>query len=379
MKLIRRVIAEYIRETDKFLWALCILVSGISVLLLYGALESGYEALLDISYRNLFVQCAAIGLGLLCVLILSKIDYHFMRKMWMIHVPATYLLVLLTFFIGTGAAARPDDKRWLILPFVDVWLQPSELLKISFILIFAYHIIQCGDSLNKLVNILFLCAHAALPVVLIHFQGDDGTALLIATIAVTMLCLAGLNWKYIVLGIAAIAALIPVGWLYVLSDFQKERIMVLINQAEADPLGPYYQQYWAKVAIAMGGTTGIGLLDVKHTYVPEMHTDFIFSFLCESFGFMGALGVLVVMLAMCLKMLNSSSRSKDTYGSLVCIGVFAMILFQFIINVGMCLSIVPVIGNTFPFLSYGGTSVITNYLGIGLVMSVFMHRKTGVV
>ncbi|MDL2233129.1 FtsW/RodA/SpoVE family cell cycle protein [Ruminococcaceae bacterium OttesenSCG-928-L11] len=372
----RKAIVRYYQKTDKFLWLLCFLAAGISLVLLYGILQSGYNAYLDISNRNLLVQAAAFGLGAVGAVVISLIDYNFVKKLWYLHSAAVYGLVLLTFFIGVGVAERADDKRWLVIPLININLQPAELLKLSFILTFALHISKLEENLNRLSSILTLVAHAAIPVLLIHFQGDDGSALLIAGIAVTMLFFAGIRWYYIA-GAAAMAAVAtPFLWMYVINDFQKTRILTLIHQATADPLGDYYQQYQAKVAIAMGGATGVGLTNTKHIYVPEMHNDFIFSFLCESFGLMGALGVLLLMTAICLKLLYNSSLADDKYGACVCVGVFAMFAFQIIINIGMNLSLLPVIGNTFPFLSYGGTSAATSFLAFGLALSIYMRRKS---
>lgn len=375
MKFLAGKIHDYIVRTDKWIWLLCFLLSSIGVIQLYGVLQSGYASLLDISRRNLFVQSAATLLGMGVVFVLSLIDYKFLMKTWMIHIPAAYGLVALTFFFGFGAADRPDDKRWLMVPIINQQIQPAEILKVSFILAYALHIHKLGDRVNRLPAILSLGVHAMIPVALVQIQGDSGTALLIAFIAVTMLFVAGVKWRYFAVGIVGLGASIPLVWRYIMDSFQKERFMVLFNQATADPLGIYYQQYRAKAAIALGGVTGIGLTSPDHLYVPEMHNDFVFAFLCESFGFMGALGVLVLMMCLCFKILYNGGRADDPRGNLICGGVFAMIFFQFCINVGMCLSLVPVIGNTLPFLSYGGSSVLSTYLGVALAMSVYVGQK----
>ena len=379
----RKVVKSAFRHfklMDHWILVISTLTSLLSIVLLHAILQSGYENTLEISRRNLLVQGAAIVIGVITVIILSLTDYRSLMKTWMIHVPASYGLVLLTFFMGVGAVARPDDKRWLIVPWIDVWFQPAEFLKISFILAFSLHIVNLGDSLNRPGNILTLFIHALVPVVLIHLQGDDGTALLIAAIAITMIFAAGISWKYMVPAALATILMIPIGWTYLLSSFQKERILTLLNQATADPMGEYFQQYRAKIAAASGGITGVGLLNTNHVYVyvPKMHTDFIFSFLCESLGFMGSFGLLLAMALLCFKILYNSSRALDSSGRLICTGVFAMLLFQIAVNVGMCLSLLPVIGNPFPFLSYGGSSMVINFLGIGLVQSVYMRQAGGI-
>ena len=346
------------------------------IALLYGVLNSGYSGLLGITSRNIIVQSIAIVIGIVGALILSKIDYHFLKKAWIIHVPLSYILVLLTFVIGIGAPLRPDDKRWLVIPFINFWFQPSELLKISFILAFAYHITQCKDNMNKPLNMLMLCLHALVPVGVIVLQGDMGTGMLMFAVALVMLFMAGVNWKNITIGLVSIAAAIPLLW-QAIGPWRRSRIIAIFVREDADVLGDYYQQYQSKLAISVGELTGIGLTSRNHIYVPEMHTDFVFSFLCSAFGFLGAFFILSVMTGISLTILYRAITSKDSYGSLLCAGVFAVITFQYVINVGMCLSILPVIGNPFPFLSYGGSSAMTTYFGIGLVLSVYMNRKRG--
>jgi rod shape determining protein RodA len=282
--------------------------------------------------------------------------------------------MLLTFWIGVGVPARPDDKRWLVVPVIDIWMQPVELLKISFVIIFALHIAKLGDSINRPPHLLGLLAHAAIPILLVHFQGDGGSALMILLIAAVMLFCGGLAWRYIVAGIVGAVAAVPIVWSYVLADFQKTRLRTLFDQSGADPLGNYYQQYRAMIAIANGGATGVGLLG-DHIYVPEMHTDFAFAFFCQCFGFMGALGLLTLMILLCFKVLYNARSAKDSFGALICEGVFALLLLPCCINVAMCISLMPVIGNPFPFLSYGGSSVVSNYVAVGLVLSVYGSKQ----
>lgn len=373
MKKVGNYIVSYYRETDKFLWLLCVMLSGLSLLLIWGILETGYASYLDISRRNLLIQGVSICLGMFCAAILSKIDYRILTKLWKIHVPVSYLLLLVTFFVGVGVAERPDDKRWLVIPGTSLNLQPAEILRISFILVFAYHIYIVHEDINRPHILLTLLIHGAIPVVLVHFQGDDGTALMFLAIIACMLFAAGINWKYVITAVLGAGVSLPVLWYFVLNEFQKTRILILFDPSLADTQGSYYQQHWAKMAFAMGGAGGRGLMGVQHTYVPEMHNDFIFAFLGESFGFVGCLLTLAVILAMWIKILVSSSRALDIQGRMICIGVFAMLSFQSVINIGMNISLLPVIGNTLPFISYGGSSVLTSYLGIGLVLSVYMH------
>jgi len=366
-------VSEYIRNTDRWTWLLCLVLSGTSLIMIAGILQSGYAELLNINTRTFQVQCVAIAFGIICAIVLSRIDYLSLIRLWKLHVPFSYLFVFLTFVIGTGVPERVNDKRWIKVPFAGITIQPAELLKISFILILAYHLYKVHDRINQPLTVLGLCLHGAIPVVLIHFQGDDGTAMLFASIFLCMLFLAGISWKYIVAAVVWLIALLPVAWFFLLNNFQKSRIITLLNQSTADPLGEYYQQYRAKYAIASGGIRGKGIFVDSHIYVPEMHNDFIFAFLCESLGFMGGLAIICIIIALSFKILANGRLAQNLQGQMICAGVFAMIFFQSAVNIAMCLSLLPVIGNTLPFLSYGGSSVLTNYLGIGLALSVYMH------
>lgn len=369
MKKFFRSISSYIRQTDKWLWFLCLSLSAFSVVLICGI---AYSGLVDIGLRKILVQIGATGLGGIAAIILSKLDYHEMARLWKLHAPLAYLLVILTFFFGVGAELRPDDKSWFVLP-GGFTFQPTEILKISFIITLAYHLHILREQLNRPHNILAVCAHGAAPILLVHLQGDDGTALVFAVIFAGMVFAAGINWKYIAGAIAAAIAAFPFIWFFILSDFQRQRFLILLQPHAADPQGDYYQQYWANLAIGSGKVWGKGIFSGSHRYVPEMHNDFIFSFIGESLGFVGSLAVVLVITLLCVRVLSDAQMAQDLQGKLICVGVFSMISFQVVVNIGMCLSLLPVIGITLPFLSSGGSSVLASYMGIGLVLSVYMH------
>ena len=364
MKRIFRAVTSYLRQTDKWLWAMCLALSAFSVLLLGGIHDSGNAInAADVGLRQIAVQAGAAAIGAAAAVVISRFDYHTLGRLWKLHVPLMYGLVLLTFLIGEGTAARPEDKSWLRLG--PLTLQPTELLKISFILTLAYHIYKLHDQVNRPVNLLAICVHGAIPVLLVHFQGDDGTALVIAFIFVGMLFAAGVSWKYVAAAVA---------WNYVVNPDQKQRILALFDP-NADLLGGLYQQYNAKLAIGSGQIWGKGLFGVSHQYVPEVHNDFILAFIGESFGYVGCLAVIALFGALCCKMLHNARRAEDSLGRLICVGVFTLISAQVFVNVGMCLMVLPVIGITLPFLSAGGSSVLAIYLGLGLVLSVYMHTS----
>ncbi len=361
-------IADYIRETDKILLTLCTIAS------FYGAVLVWSATYISAGYQKLIVQLLGWFLGVGVAVLLSLMDYKTMMKHWYVPALFTVGLVLITFKFGY-APAGTDDKAWLALPFGQS-IQPSELLKIGFIITFATHVSKINKKyINRFKNVLLLGIHGAFPVILIHFQGDDGSALVIAFIFAAMLYVAGVHWGYFATALGGVAAAIPVLWFMIMNDEQKSRIVALF-QPEAYP-DIIYQQARGETAIGSGGWFGYGLFKgpyVQSGKIPLGYNDFIFASAGEEVGFIGCLLIIGLILAICIRILTVLRRSRDHSGQIICAGVFAMIAAQTAINLGMCLMILPVIGVTLPFFSAGGTSTVCLFLGIGLVLSVYYHR-----
>ena len=368
--------SKYIKETDKILLSVCIALSSLSVVLISGLVHSGTLG----TDRPLKMQIFASLIGLLAAVVISKIDYHFLANMWKLHQPIAYGLVLLTFTsLGVQVNEYIDDKAWLDIPGLPQF-QPSEILKISFILTFAHHLSKVKEDLNDFRTLLLLCAHGAIPVLLIHFQGDDGTAIIMLAIFAGMIFAAGLSWKYIIPIIAAIPPAIFVMWNFILDNDKKGRILALIapnTLSDSDRSKYLWQQMKGEIAIGNGGIWGNGIYSEngQFQFVPEVHNDFIFSFVGESIGFVGCISVLVLLFILCISMLINAKNSNDDLGKYICVGVFSMFAAQIIINIGMNLSVLPVIGITLPFISAGGTSVTALYLSIGVVLSVHVNTS----
>ena len=374
MKRIQEFIKKYFSATDKWMLFFCLSISAIGILCQYSLVNSNQASTLQISERVGLVQILASVMGITAAVIISNFDYHFMSRLWKLYMPLSVFLVILTFFIGMQVDETIDDKAWLRLPF-GLTFQPSELLKICFILSFAYHLSKVYGQMNRPLNMLLLCAHGGFPIILIHFQGDDGTALVFAAIFLVMLFAAGLSWKYIIAAIPVVAAAVPIIWQYFLSDDQRKRFLAVYFTEYADPLGADYQQRLSRISIGLGQLQGEGLFQESYWYVPKMHNDFIFSFICQALGFVGAMIVVCLLCGICFRCIYDAKIALDPLGAYICYGVFAMFFFQCIVNIGMCISVLPVIGITLPFLSAGGTSIAITYLGIGLVLSVHVHRR----
>ncbi len=359
-------IADYIRECDKWLMLFCFLATGF-----------GCIAVLSAGSTNQFlVQLGSMFFGFTLAIAISKIDYSFYKKIWPLLALIGLVPVFLTFFIGFGPDGT-DDKAWLLLP-GNLSFQPSELLKIMFIITFALHLSAVKDKINKFYNILLLCLHGGFPVALIHLQGDDGTAIVFFIIFISMMFMAGIKIRFFVMAFVGIAIALPLAYFYLLNDDQKSRILSLFD-LEADLLGSGWQQWQGRIAFANGGLFGKGLFSgerVQSGSIPEAYNDFILSAIGEELGLIGVLLVFLLLGAICFKMLHDSHLARDKMGSLICVGVFAMLFAQIIINVGMCVSWLPVIGVTLPFFSAGGTSLACLFCGVGLVLSVYMHKTS---
>lgn len=370
MKTVFSAIGRYIKETDWMLMLCCFSLSSFSTLLIYSLYKNGEIGRLN----TVLVQPAMALCGIVAAIVLSKIDYHMMARLWKWHSVLCYGLALLVFPFGIQRVDWVDDKAWLPIPFTSISFQPSELLKISFIITFAYHLSKVKDQLNRPKQLLLLCIHGVIPCGLIHLQGDDGTVLVMAVIFASMLFVAGLSWKYIVPVLAMIPPAAVVLWNFFLDDDKKNRILAIIRPELVDS-AITWQQDRGLISIGNGGLWGNGIFmeTGQFRYVPEVYNDFIFTYIGETVGFIGCIAVLAALAFLCIRILHNALHALDDLGKFICVGVFAMMAIQIIINIGMCLGVLPVIGVTLPFLSAGGTSTGTLYLGIGVVLSVYMH------
>ncbi len=371
MKGILRHVGSFLKTLDVITVLICLACSGISMACLLSFYYYGQR-----TAKVVIVQAVAIVLGLIVALFLSNIDYNVMTRLWKLHAPLAVGLVLLTFVIGVAPnPSAPTDKAWLDLGITT--FQPSELLKLSFILTFSLHLSHVGSEINRLKNFLLLCLHALAPFALIVIQSDFGTAMVFLMIFVVMMFTAGLSWRLIAVGIVAAAAVAPIAWMYLLPDFLKSRFLAAQNpELYLTGDGKGWQQYLGRIALGSGQLSGRGLFKQDSLYyVPEAHNDFIFSYIGQTMGFIGCLAALLLLTALCVKILLTARAAKDAEGTLICCGVFAMLFFQIVVNIGMVLCIFPVVGVTLPFLSAGGTSAVVNYMAIGLVLSVYRKNK----
>ena len=396
-------IQRYWKRTDKTYLLLCILSSSFAVLALssWAAKQGSGFALDDVTgqivgigdYRRAMVQAGAAAIGLCIAVLLSNIDYRSLVKVWPVHVAVTWGMVLPTLFIRNVTvgpltigynAGDTDNYSWYKLG--GFTLQPTELAKISFILTFAMHLNNVRGKINEPKELGKLLLHMLVPILIIHIQGDDGTAIIYGIIACCMMFSAGLSWKYIIGAISAAAAAVAVAFGF-FSDkigkgYQWYRILAVIDPENKTGWAPsetvwkniIYQQQRGEIALGSGGIFGNGIFGGSYYSVPNAHNDFVFSWIGNATGFVGCCVVLGILFALVCKTFATGARSEDMLGSFICAGIGGALMAQIAVNVGMNLRVLPVIGVTLPFYSAGGSSVLMLYICVGLVLSVYMHN-----
>ena len=345
----------------------------ISSLLIFSIAESGLSEVEGVDSSYWKTQFASTIIGIIAAVFISYIDYRKLVKLWFIFAPAALFLVALTFTSLGYQRAGADDQAWLRIGPVN--LQPSEILKLAFILTFSYHLSRDEEDMNKPLHMFLLLLHAGIPIAIVGKQGDYGTAIVFVSIFMFMICSAKISWKYLVAAPFAIGGAVAAMWFFALSDFHKKRVTILFNPG-SDPENMEYQQDLGLAALKSGGVFGKGLFkDVdNYIYVPEIHNDFIFTYVGQVFGFLGSIGVIIILTYVCLKIFADSRVTRDHLGRFICMGAFGLILSHCIMNIGMVLKVAPVIGVPLPFMSAGGTAMISMYAVIGLVLSTYSHR-----
>lgn len=326
------------------------------------------------SARYIIIQSVAAVIGVGAMALFAAVDYEDYIGLSKFIYALCIASLILVMFVGTGLEST-GSKSWI--RFGPIGVQPSEFVKIGFIITFSCQVAEMKDDINRLGNILKLLLHAGIIIFLILLQPDYGTALVFICIMIGILFAAGISRKYII-GAAGIAAtVIPVLWIFFLNDARKNRILVFLSP-ESDPTGAGYHVLQSKLTIGSGQIFGKGLFSGTQTqlgYLPAKHTDFIFGVIGEELGLIGALIVTALLFGIIFRILTDSRSAKNDFGTYICIGTAFMFIAHVFENIGMCIGLMPVTGIPLPFFSYGGSSLLTNFIAIGLILSVYMRRK----
>ena len=326
----------------------------------------------------LYRQLAYVGVGLALMLVLSRMDYSLFRE-WKAGLYAVMIGVIVVVF-AIGSAARGSRRA---VDFGFFQLQTSELGKVLLILTLSAFVVDRMRRLGERETTSRIMLLGLLPAMLVIAQPDLGSGLVYIAITVSVLFVAGTAWTHFAAlgGVAAVAIVVvlvaaPAAGVELLKPYQMDRLTAFINPTE-NPAEQGYQQAQSLVAIGAGGKTGRGeqATQTKLDFLPEHHTDFIFSVVGEEFGFMGAALVLSLFALLIWRCLRILTMSKNLYGSIVAGGITAMLMFQIFVNVGMTIGIMPITGVTLPLMSYGGSSVIVTFMALGLLQSIHAQAR----
>jgi rod shape determining protein RodA len=329
----------------------------------------------NLKYVELHLLFFATGLILMFITI--SIDYHFYRDMSNYLYWAVNILLLFVAFKGHTAG---NAQSWI--DFGPLKLQPSEFAKLSIIITLAKILSRDKEDgeekPHSIKDFALIALYMAIPLALILKQPDFGTAMVFIAILFGMLFAAGINYKILFGAIGAAVAAAPVMWFTFLTEKQKSRILVFLNPG-LDPMGEGYHVLQSVTAIGSGQVYGKGILNdntlSQLNYLPAKYTDFIFSVTAEALGFIGGISVIALYLFLILRTVSLAAKAKDSFGSLLVIGVVSMMVFHVIENIGMTMGLMPVTGIPLPFMSYGGSSMWTNMIAYGLVLNVGMRRQ----
>ncbi len=362
-----------IRHLDPVLILTTIGLSIYGLLMVYSSTRRSLEQLGTDPGFYVKKQVAYLFLGVIALIVVASFDYRLVK----VYAPfffggvLFFLLIVMIPFIGTSTAGA---QRWITI--FGFQFQPSELAKLALVAMLAAYLSEVKGELT-LRDVMRSAGLAALPMGLVFLQPDVGTTMVFAAILVGLLLVAGARARH--LAILALAAAIAVAGAFqtgLVKDYQIARLIGLFD-TKADPLRAGYNKKQSEIAIGNGGVTGQGYLKGTQTnldFVPEQHTDFIFTVVGEEFGFVGAMILLLLFALLLWRGFRVALLSKDPFGTYLATGIVTMLAFQSFVNIGMTLGIMPITGIPLPFLSYGGSALITDFIAVGLLLNVHMRR-----
>ena len=369
----RGLLGDMIRQADLVLFALCSLATFYGMLLILSATHTVYHGTL----RYVLVQGVGYALGSVLYFLLSGLDIVELSKKWkwLLGFNVGFILLLLT----PLGLTRNGNRAWLGVRGFPLQLQPAEIVKITFIILLARQLVSLREErdLKRFGNVFQPTAHVLFMFALYYvISRDAGSGLVYLFVFVCMAFAAGMAARWLILGIGGVVSAVVAAWrLDLLRGDWYGRIKVVLDHSY-DPQGKGWQQTRGILALGSGGLTGQGLFNGTQTQspyrssLPERQTDFIFCVCGEELGFLGCALVLLLLLAIVLRCFFVARDATYPMESLVCVGMAGMLIFQTVANIGMCLFLLPVIGLTLPFFSYGGTSVMTLFAAMGVVSGI---------
>lgn len=367
------LIRDFVKRADMFLLGACVLTTLIGIVAIRSATMSFHSS------KFIIVQGFSLCLGIVAYVIFTVIDADLIADKWVYLCVFNALIILI--LIPFGHDDGTGNKAWL--RFGSIGVQPSEIAKVIFIILMSKHMAFLKEKrqLNEFKGVFQLAVHwGALFVLVVGVTSDLGSALILFAIFAVMLIAAGVAWYWLGIAGAVMAAGIPLVWNFGLHDYQRNRIIAPYAPDVVDPAGNgiTWQTNQSKAALASGRLTGVGYgkgIKTQSGVLPAKHTDCIFASIGEEMGMIVCLLIIVLLLIIIIRCCVIGVRSGSTFGMLICFGVATALAFQTFINIGMCIGITPVIGITLPFISYGGSSIVTLFGAVGLVSGVKYRPK----
>ena len=369
---------DYFRQFDYVLFLSILALSVIGIVVLSSATFSMNEGA-----SIMKTQVVSLILGIIASLIISVIDYNSLKQVATLLYLITVGLLLFVLYAGVGYE-EVGSKSWLIIPLTktrSVSFQPSELAKITLVIIVSTLLDKVKEGKDIKKNIFKMFIFFLVIVGLILMQPDYGMAIVVCIAFIVIIYIAGIKYKYILFALGTLLIATPFLWLFALNDERKKRILEFILPGH-DPSGASYQLDKAEIAIGSGRIWGSGLYKGIQTQtppniggVPVRESDMIFTVIGEELGFIGSVLIIALIVFIILRCIYIARNARDNYGSFLTIGLTGMLAYQFIQNIGMCLRLLPVTGLPLPFVSAGGSAMITNYISIGIILSVSMRRR----
>ncbi|HHV98118.1 MAG TPA: rod shape-determining protein RodA [Clostridiaceae bacterium] len=367
---------NFFKQFDYILFFSVLLLSIIGVVVLDSATHMAEPA---VHARYMKTQIFSIILGVIAAITISVIDYkYYLKTLGFVLYGLCIALLVVVLFKGVGESW--GSKSWLRAPFVGSF-QPSEIAKIAFIICGSIFLERLKESQkDRVKNIIKYLVYSAIPIALIFKQPDYGMVVAYMVILICMLFIYGIKYKYIFITVGAAAATTPFIWFFALNEKRKARIIEFIMPG-TDKLNSGWQILRAQMAIGSGQLFGSGLykgMQTQNDGVPVKESDFIFTVIGEELGFIGAMVVLILIFCILLRCIYIAKNSRDLFGSYMVIGITAMLGYQFFQNIGMCVRLLPVTGIPLPFVSAGGSAMVTNYIAIGIALSVSVRKKKAI-
>ena len=357
---------EFFKKGDMFLLVLCLITAGFGVIIIASATSADkFEG----NLRYIIIQLVAIFLGTVIYAMISSIDMDFLQENRNLMVAFNILLLLMLIPFGTDN--NTGNRSWLDFPFLPFNIQPAEICKITYIIIMASIMSSHQNRLSSIPSVMHMVFHLGLLVGLnMVLSSDAGVSLIFVFIFIGMAFAGGVSLWWFALAVGGIAVMAPLAWKF-LGQYQQERILVLIDPTfDAQGIGARYHSKINLLSLTGGGLTGQGLFNGNRTQGGNLfaqHTDYIFSSVGEELGFFGCVLIMVMELAIIARCIFVGARTPDYMRRLVCFGAASALMFQILINVGMCIGVMPVIGLTLPLISYGPSSVVSIFGMLGLV------------